>query len=444
LSAKENDGVIAIVQKVINNGKHGPFVVTKSENFDSSITFSLEPNVWLEETEPEPGEAVFLYRLRKKRAGWRAKKARYLKPCDEQKANRKEQTMLKGLINSFKPVKIEIPELDQEEEVTWQEWVDFEDRSIIDLISLIESKEVRPIFKKRAIILLLAPLSFKTPFYWKATRELNADFIEELSTPLAKYTFETILKFRKILKKNDEQQGFYNSCFLELLKNPNLNQDNKNLIIKEYAVFKQWPYTYVYGQTRPEPLSLALESYAVPEDIKRKIDAKAREIILNYHVREKRTSNRYERLFLNEYAEMLQWFAGRSLPYSKDFFADQIDFIISLEEIRTRGLFNSFKIVEILKILADAKYKDLRYRFSRFILFHPAANESIIYTGKEKVARMIEKEFAEKDSDIKNRLQELQRKAEIREEEQREREERKKKEEEKRTAKRKELAEKMK
>jgi hypothetical protein len=74
----------AVVQKVIREGKHGPFVVATSDQLEGSVTFSLEPTVWLEQEQPEDGMFVFLGKIRQKRAGWRAKLARFWKPSDEQ------------------------------------------------------------------------------------------------------------------------------------------------------------------------------------------------------------------------------------------------------------------------------------------------------------------------------------------------------------------------
>jgi hypothetical protein len=78
------DTVKAIVQKVIREGKHGPFAVATSYQFEGSVTFSLEPTVWKEDDWPEEGMMVFLGKLRQKRAGWRAKEGRFWKPSDEQ------------------------------------------------------------------------------------------------------------------------------------------------------------------------------------------------------------------------------------------------------------------------------------------------------------------------------------------------------------------------
>lgn len=74
----------AIVQKVIEEGKHGPYAVATSDQLYGSVTFSLEPTVWKEDDWPEQGMVVILEKLRQKRAGWRAKEGRFFKPSDEQ------------------------------------------------------------------------------------------------------------------------------------------------------------------------------------------------------------------------------------------------------------------------------------------------------------------------------------------------------------------------
>ncbi|MBI1957114.1 MAG: hypothetical protein HYS44_01490 [Candidatus Niyogibacteria bacterium] len=78
------DTIKAVVQKVIREGKHGPFAVATSNRLEGSVTFSLESTVWKEKERPEEGTMVFLGELRQKRAGWRAKHGRFWKPSDEQ------------------------------------------------------------------------------------------------------------------------------------------------------------------------------------------------------------------------------------------------------------------------------------------------------------------------------------------------------------------------
>jgi len=86
----EMEQITAIVQGVLI-GAHGEFVVTKAEGIPGSVTFSLSPGVWHESTWPEDGVMVVLADLRRKRAGWRAYHARYMRPSDQQQAKQQPE-----------------------------------------------------------------------------------------------------------------------------------------------------------------------------------------------------------------------------------------------------------------------------------------------------------------------------------------------------------------
>jgi hypothetical protein len=90
----------AVVQKVIREGKHGPFAVATSNQLEGSVTFSLEPTVWKEKEWPEEGMMVYLGELRQKRAGWRAKNGRFWKPSDEQTQQTERSSTMKFLYPS--------------------------------------------------------------------------------------------------------------------------------------------------------------------------------------------------------------------------------------------------------------------------------------------------------------------------------------------------------
>jgi hypothetical protein len=80
-----------VVEKIIEKGRHGPYAVVRTEELET-VTLSLNQDAWQEKDRPEPGMYVILSDLRKKRAGWRALKGRYVKPSDEQNPEkRKEQ-----------------------------------------------------------------------------------------------------------------------------------------------------------------------------------------------------------------------------------------------------------------------------------------------------------------------------------------------------------------
>ncbi|NTV44740.1 MAG: hypothetical protein HGA67_03555 [Candidatus Yonathbacteria bacterium] len=69
----ENEEIEATVTKIIPNGRHGPYAVTKYG--DQSVTFSLEKPVWNEYPHPIPGNCVILSQIKKTNKGWRAEKA---------------------------------------------------------------------------------------------------------------------------------------------------------------------------------------------------------------------------------------------------------------------------------------------------------------------------------------------------------------------------------
>lgn len=73
----------AIVEKIIQGGRHGAYAVARSDEL-GSVTFSLDGNVWQESDWPEAGTYVMLWDMRKKRAGWRAQHGRFVEPSDEQ------------------------------------------------------------------------------------------------------------------------------------------------------------------------------------------------------------------------------------------------------------------------------------------------------------------------------------------------------------------------
>ncbi len=76
------DSIQVVIQQVVK-GRHGPYAVASSNEINGSITFSLKKPFWEENDWPEKGMVVVLSELRKKRAGWRAMKARFFKPSDE-------------------------------------------------------------------------------------------------------------------------------------------------------------------------------------------------------------------------------------------------------------------------------------------------------------------------------------------------------------------------
>lgn len=62
-----------------------PYAVAKADGIPEPVTFSLDPDhqVWEEKEFPTAGTRVMLSDIRKNDKGWRAHKARFLRPEDE-------------------------------------------------------------------------------------------------------------------------------------------------------------------------------------------------------------------------------------------------------------------------------------------------------------------------------------------------------------------------
>ena len=81
--------IVAKLQNIVPEGKHGgPYFVTtvvSGSKINGSITFSLED--WQEDKPPKKsdmGKYLILDDLTKKTNGWRANKARFYRPEDEE------------------------------------------------------------------------------------------------------------------------------------------------------------------------------------------------------------------------------------------------------------------------------------------------------------------------------------------------------------------------
>ena len=82
----QKDAVEAVVQKIVPDGKHGPYFVATSDRIRSgSVTCSLSPSVWKEDKWPEEGSVVIIGDITMKREGWRAGSGRFKRLADGQK-----------------------------------------------------------------------------------------------------------------------------------------------------------------------------------------------------------------------------------------------------------------------------------------------------------------------------------------------------------------------
>lgn len=65
----------AAVSAVVDGRDGRRFAVTVVAGVEGSVTFSLNPTVWVESSEPVAGEVVVLSEVIKTKSGWRARRA---------------------------------------------------------------------------------------------------------------------------------------------------------------------------------------------------------------------------------------------------------------------------------------------------------------------------------------------------------------------------------
>lgn len=420
------DGIIAVVQKIVPDGKHGAFAVATADVFKGSITFSLESTVWQEQGYPEVGEIVYLTNLRKKRAGWRAKKGRYYNPSDEQTENRKEQDMLKkakvfveGLRNRWFPTG---------DDKIWQQWVDYKSREASDLSGLLAS-DVRDSFKRRAIFLLLVPSADLNLIHWKeevGKFYQGLGFLKTLTPDLLGYATDLIVEFYTMLKpmhcdrpehyahggggiticmsvysKYHDALYFYNNCILLLLNL--LPEDRCEQIFPLYSLLDISTYSGMDDSSGYNFFQNLLYS-KVDERWKRQADATMRKIIRDELEGKAKPREEWEDA-LRCYASAIEFqLYGEKVSYGIDLLADQIQFLVSKEHYG-HGLINPWKIPRIYELLSADIYREIRYRVARFVIFGNLMEFAVWSEEDLQIAEIILDEFGQDDQELAQQIQ---------------------------------------
>ena len=427
------DSIKAVVQKIVLEGKHGPFAVATSDQIEgSSVTFSLEPTVWMEDEWPEEGMIVLLEDLRQKRAGWRAKKGRFFKPSDEQIENRKEHDMLiermKVFIESLREKWFPI-----EDDKIWAEWVDYKQREVKDLIELLNS-DVRDSFKRRAMFLLLVPTAELNPIYW--TQEVGkfyhkTDFLKTLNPDVLSYATDLVVKFSNMLKsKRDEGvmhrsesyffEGklvisfhasvpgkyhdalyFYNDCImvlLTLLPEKECERIFPLFSLRDISTFSNLEDCSGYG-----PFRKLLRS-EVDERWKKKADLVMREIVKNELTGKTKPREDWEDA-LRQYADIINSMSyGGNLDYSIDLYVDQLKFLIS-EEHYGRNLIDNWTVSRVFQLLHGENYREIRYSVARFAIFGNEDEFRVWSNDTLKAAQIMLDEFGKSDNELAQKIQ---------------------------------------
>ena len=416
----------ATVQKVIPKGKHGPFAIATSEYLKGSITFSLEPTVWLEKDWPEEGAIVLLTQLRKKRLGWRAKQGWHWMLSNEQTeykeiAMKNLKTFVEGLRKKFFP---------SEEDKAWKQWVDYKDRESRDLIKLLSS-DVRESFKKRALFLLVVPDADFNTLYWK--KEIGKfyhkiDFLKSLSMEFLDYVTELIVEFTIILSPthNPKPKGvieggggitvfmsipdkyhdalyFYNHCILYLMTV--LPEEKAEKVFPLCSLIDISTYWNMDEASGYNPFSHLLHM-DIDEKWKKMADDRMRKIISDEISGKTNPREDWENALI-QYAEIIQMQLYGKIKYSLELFAGQLQFLMD----NRQGKFNliNWHVIKMLNLLSGDEYKKLRHTIARYVLLEDVGEFSkfSIYSKETKqAADYILDEFGD-DQELTDRIQVL-------------------------------------
>jgi hypothetical protein len=398
--------VVAVVQKVIHDGKHGSYAIATTEEFEGSITFSLEPTVWLESEEPEAGEFVLLSDLRKKRAGWRAKKGRYVSPSDEQTETRKEQDAMEQ-ITAFLG-RLRSKWFPSEEDKTWKQWVDFKKRETRDLVELLTS-EVRDSFKARALFLLLAPDKKLNSIYWN--EELgryyrNIEFLKSLSPEMAQYAAALIKHFLSWIEKvgDEEYRRAHRELSYGILELLSLLPEGEAEALFDIFSFNDFgsPWSSIDDASGYNPLRVLLSHENVDDKWKWKAHSKM-QLIIQDEIEGKKAPRAEWEHALKCYAYIITVQLHGKLDYGISLFADQILFLISEKHYRFH-LIPNWHISTILKLLSANKYKEFRRRLVRFVILGNGEKFSVYSSETQEAAEMMLAELGESEPELQKKL----------------------------------------
>lgn len=315
-----------------------------------------------------------------------------------------------------------------EDDKTWRKWVDFRMRETRDLVDLLK-QDVRENLKARAVFLLLVPDPEWNPLYWVRKCDLgkfyqNTDFLKTLSPGLLKYATDLICEFCGILRplhcerpkhvtegvpgfqvfmsipgKYHAALYFYNQCILMLLTL--LPDDEASRVFEFFSIKDISTFANMDDASGYNPLEHLMFRKDIDEKWKRKADALMREIVLAEHQGKTKPREEHESA-VGWYANILDLVSyHQELPYSRDLFISQLEFLISDKLAGSRRSVSPWKVVSILSLLEGDKYRELRHQFSRFVLFANSDKFTVWSKETEDCARLMLAEFGDTDPEIK-------------------------------------------
>jgi len=264
---------------------------------------------------------------------------------------------------------------------TWNTWVDVSLRSSQDLLEMAYDHSCIDEYRKRALFLLLTPNTRLAPFLWKSREPfhyLNSEIdFRKLSPPLRAHTIHWLVKFIDYVHFSvfDLERKFvileaYNNYLLQLLSLLPLEDNEADTVFSYLSINDTVPWqsenkTISSGYT---PVKKLWGNPQIPDKWKKLADSRMR-IIIQSELKGKTAPRLEHENALKCYTKHIQALplVEQILSYDKDFLADQIKFIISLE-VSNQNLIQLYSLSLILQTLKEEKYKELRHSLVRFAL----------------------------------------------------------------------------
>jgi len=352
--------VEAVVQKIISDGKHGPYAVATAAGIEGSITFGLDSAVWQENVNPTPGNLVKLTDFQKKQSGWRALKARFLKPFDEYQSDKENSMSAASRITEKWRRKFFPTSADK----AWKDWVDFKNPGFQELVKFVKDPQNKDEYKARALYILLAPDLTSVPFYWKNSDRTNESFLrttygtdmfETISNNILLYAEDLVKEFytevnKKPAKQSREERVVYNDLVIKLLTR--LTEEEGTELFRLFEI-KYPRYEDSESESNYDPYLSLMTQKKIPEIWKRKADGMFRSDI-EAGISRADASDHHSSL--KTYAYNLQTHILGSRPYSNALLTDQIEFLIQTAKRRknpTEQLIMDWQIAPMLKCLTS-------------------------------------------------------------------------------------------
>ena len=156
------------------------------------------------------------------------------------------------------------------------------------------------------------------------------------------------------------------------------------------------------------PFNSLLYVKNIDEKWKRMADMAMRKIIQDEVAGKTKPREDWERA-LHCYARIIQAQLYCKLKYSRELFADQMQFLVDDQHFGNH-LIDNYHVGRIFSILSGSEYKELRHRIARFVVMDDKEEFSrfFVYSkGTSEAANQMMTEFGDSDSELADKLKKL-------------------------------------